>query len=137
MMIGIGMPSNQRRMPRPISRLHCLKDNGAGSSGFRHRSGAWSERAIAAGHEEEYRADTQLEASECFFGWGGCVMVGQTAGHSTAGAEPKTADSGKAQRRAAADKIKKMIRKCKADTKAIRQLDDEQLEYLKRLRKQP
>lgn len=69
-------------------------------------------------------------------------MVGEitgheSAGHSTAGGEPKTADFGKAQRRAAADKIKKMIRKCKADTKAIRQLDDEQLEYLKRLRKQP
>jgi acyl-CoA reductase-like NAD-dependent aldehyde dehydrogenase len=72
-----------------------------------------------------------------FFGWGGCVMVGQTTGHLTEGAEPKTAESGKPQRRAAADKIRKMIRKCKADTKAIRQLDDEQTEYLERLRKHP
>ena len=64
-------------------------------------------------------------------------MVGQTAGHLTEGAEPKTAESGKPQRRAAADKIRKMIRKCKADTKAIRQLDDEQTEYLERLRKHP
>jgi hypothetical protein len=72
-----------------------------------------------------------------FFGWGGCVMMRQTPGHLTEGAELKTAQSGKAQRRAAADKIRKMIRKCKADTKAIRQMDDEQTEYLKRLRKHP
>ena len=64
-------------------------------------------------------------------------MVGQTVGHSAGGGELKKTESGKAERRAAADKIKKMIRKCKADTKAIRQLDDEQLEYLKRLRKHP
>ena len=52
-------------------------------------------------------------------------------GHSDEGAtEPE-----KRQRRAAAHKIRKMIRKCKADTKAIRQLDDEQTEYLERLRK--
>jgi len=63
-------------------------------------------------------------------------MVGQTTGHLTEGAGPK-AESGKAERRAAADKIKKMIRKCKANTKAIRQLDDEQIEYLRRLRKHP
>jgi hypothetical protein len=44
--------------------------------------------------------------------------------------EPK-----KRQRRAAAHKIRKMIRRCKADTKAIKQLDDEQTEYLERLRK--
>src|SRR5262249_48376692 len=70
--------------------------------------------------------------SENVFGWGDCVMVGQTAGHS---AELNKAESTKAQRRAAAAKIKKMIRKCKADTKTIRQLDDEQTEYLERLRK--
>jgi len=64
-------------------------------------------------------------------------MVGQTTGHGTEGTKPKKAESGKAERRAAADKIRKMIRKCKADTKAIRQMDDEQAEYLKRLRKHP
>ncbi len=64
-------------------------------------------------------------------------MVGQTTGHLTEGAELKKAESGKAERRAAADKIRKMIRKCKANTKAIRQLDDEQIEYLRRLRKHP
>jgi len=61
-------------------------------------------------------------------------MVGQTTGHVTEGAGLK-AESTRAQRRAAAAKIKKMIRKCKADTKTIRQLDDEQTEYLERLRK--
>ena len=64
-------------------------------------------------------------------------MVGQTTGHITEGAGLKKAESGKAQRRAAADKIRKMIRKCKADTKAIRQMDDEQADYLARLRKRP
>ena len=47
------------------------------------------------------------------------------------------AEPEKRQRRAAAHKIRKMIRKCKADTKAIKQLDDEQTEYLERLRKHP
>ena len=47
------------------------------------------------------------------------------------------AEPDKRQRLAAAHKIRKMIRKCKADTKAIRQLDDEQTEYLERLRKHP
>ena len=61
----------------------------------------------------------------------------ETAGHVTGGAELKTAESGKVQRRAAADKIRKMIRKCKADTKAIKRLDDEQTEYLEKLRKHP
>jgi hypothetical protein len=70
-----------------------------------------------------------------FFDWGDCVMVGQTAGHVTEGAGLKKAESTKAQRRAAADKIRKMIRKCKADTKTIRRLDDEQTECLERLRK--
>jgi hypothetical protein len=69
-------------------------------------------------------------------------MVGEITGHASAGhltesAGPKKAEPGKAERRAAADKIKKMIRKCKANTKAIRQMDDEQTEYLKRLRKHP
>ena len=45
------------------------------------------------------------------------------------------AEPEKRQRRAAAHKIRKMIRKCKAATKAIKQLDDEQTEYLERLRK--
>ena len=49
--------------------------------------------------------------------------------------EEDAAEPEKRQRRAAAHKIRKMIRKCKADTKAIRQLDDEQTEYLERLRK--
>ena len=73
--------------------------------------------------------------SENVFGWGDCVMVGQTAGHLTGNAGK--AESTKAQRRAAAAKIKKMIRKCKADTKTIRQLGDDQTEYLERLRKHP
>jgi len=47
------------------------------------------------------------------------------------------ADPEKRERRAAAHKIRKMIRKCKADTKAIKQLDDEQTEFLERLRKHP
>jgi hypothetical protein len=55
------------------------------------------------------------------------------SGHSNeAAAEPD-----KRQRRAAAHKIRKLIRKCKADTKAIKQLDDEQAEFLERLRKHP
>ena len=55
------------------------------------------------------------------------------SGHvNESAAEPE-----KRQRLAAAHKIRKMIRKCKADTKAIRQLDDEQTEYLERLRKHP
>jgi hypothetical protein len=56
-------------------------------------------------------------------------MVGQTTGHVTEGLNK--AESTKAQRRAAAVKI----RRCKADTKTIRHLDDEQTEYLERLRK--
>lgn len=55
------------------------------------------------------------------------------SGHLNEGA----ADPEKRERRAAAHKIRKMIRKCKADTKAIKQLDDEQTEYLERLRKHP
>jgi flagellar biosynthesis chaperone FliJ len=65
------------------------------------------------------------------FGWGDCVMGRPISGHlNESAAEPE-----KRERRAAAHKIRKMIRKCKADTKAIRQLDDEQTEYLERLRK--
>jgi flagellar biosynthesis chaperone FliJ len=45
------------------------------------------------------------------------------------------AEPEKRQPRAAAHKIRKMVRKCKADAKAIKQLDDEQTEYLERLRK--
>ena len=53
------------------------------------------------------------------------------SGHLNEGA----ADPEKRERRAAAHKIRKMIRKCKADTKVIKRLDDEQTEYLERLRK--
>lgn len=45
------------------------------------------------------------------------------------------AEPEKRKRRAAAHKIRKMIRKCKADTKSINRLDDEQKEFLERLRK--
>jgi hypothetical protein len=45
------------------------------------------------------------------------------------------AEPEKRQRRAAAHKIRKMIRKCKAETKSINRLDDEQKEYLESLRK--
>jgi hypothetical protein len=62
-------------------------------------------------------------------------MVGQTADHLKESAELKRAESGKLQRRAAARKIGKMIKRCKADTKAIKRLDDEQKEYLERIRK--
>ena len=41
----------------------------------------------------------------------------------------------KRQRRASAYKIRKMIRKCKAETKSINRIDDEQKEFLERLRK--
>ena len=45
------------------------------------------------------------------------------------------AEPEKRQRRAAAYKIRKMIRKCKAEIKSINKLDDEQNEFLERLRK--
>ncbi len=54
------------------------------------------------------------------------------SGHLNEGA----AEPEKRRRRAAAHKIRKMVRKCKADTKAIKRLDDEQNEFLERLRKQ-
>ena len=87
--------------------------------------------SIAAGHKEDYRTGTQLEVGECS-SVGGCVMVRQTTGHVTEGAK---AESTKAQRRAAADKIRKMLRTLKTSKKVIKQLDDEQAEYLERLRK--
>ena len=59
-------------------------------------------------------------------------MVGQTFDHSNQGAEQQKAESGKPQRRAAALKIKKIIRRCKADTKTIKRLDDEQKELLEK-----
>jgi hypothetical protein len=62
-------------------------------------------------------------------------MMAQTVDHSNQGAEQQKAESGKPQRRAAARKIGKMIRRCKADTKSIQKLDVEQKEYLERLRK--
>jgi hypothetical protein len=90
-------------------------------------------QSIAAHPKEDYRSDTQLEASACFSVGGGCVMGRAISGHLNDGAtEPE-----KRQRRAEAHKIRKMIRKCKADTKAIKQLDDEQTEFLERLRKHP
>jgi hypothetical protein len=62
-------------------------------------------------------------------------MMGQTiAEHLNEGAEPSKAEQ-KLQRRAAARKIGKMIRRCKAETKAIKKLDDEQKEYLERMRR--
>jgi len=63
-------------------------------------------------------------------------MIGQTvADHLNEGAERTNARSEKLKRRAAARKIGKIIRKCKAETKAIKRLDDEQKEFLERLRK--
>ena len=55
-------------------------------------------------------------------------MMGQTvADHLNEGAVLK--------RRAASRKISKIIKKCKAETKVIKRLDDEQKEFLERLRK--
>ena len=63
-------------------------------------------------------------------------MVGQTlAEHLNEGAELRKAEHEKLQRRATARKIGKMIRRCKADTKAIKKLDDDQKEYLERMRR--
>jgi len=62
-------------------------------------------------------------------------MVGQTFDHSNQGAEQQKAESGKPQLRAATLKMKKIIRRCKADTKTIKRLDDEQKELLERMRK--
>jgi len=63
-------------------------------------------------------------------------MMGQTiAEHLNEDAELSKAEPEKLQRRATARKIGKMIRRCKAETKAIKKLEDEQKEYLERMRK--
>ena len=63
-------------------------------------------------------------------------MMGQTiADHMNEGAELSKAEPEKYQGRTGARKIRKIIRKCKAETKAINRLDDEQKEFLERLRK--
>jgi hypothetical protein len=63
-------------------------------------------------------------------------MMGQTiVEHSNEGAELSKAGPEKLQRRATARKIGKMIRRCKAETEAIKKLDDEQKEYLERMRR--
>ena len=63
-------------------------------------------------------------------------MMGQSiTGHLNEDAEQTKAGPERLQRRAAARKINKIIKKCKADTKAIKKLDDEQKEFLERLRK--
>ena len=63
-------------------------------------------------------------------------MMGQSiTGHLNEGAEQTKAEPERLQRRAAARKISKIIKKCKAETKAIKKLDDEQKEFLERLRK--
>ncbi|HEY6859811.1 MAG TPA: hypothetical protein VI358_08510 [Pseudolabrys sp.] len=63
-------------------------------------------------------------------------MMGQSiAEHLNEGAEQNKAKSENLQRRAAARKIGKIIKKCKAETKAVKRLDDEQKEFLERLRK--
>jgi hypothetical protein len=63
-------------------------------------------------------------------------MMGQTiAEHLNEGAELSRAESERLQHRAAARKIRKVIRSCRAETKALKKLDDEQKEYLERMRK--
>jgi hypothetical protein len=63
-------------------------------------------------------------------------MIGQTIiERLNDGAELNKAEPEKIQRRATARKIGKMIRKCKAETKALKKLDDEQKEYLERMRR--
>ena len=62
--------------------------------------------------------------------------MGQTiADHLNEGAEESKVGSKKLQRRAAARKIGEIIKRCKADTKEIKRLDNEQNEFLERLRK--
>ncbi|MGB7454392.1 MAG: hypothetical protein WBM51_01760, partial [Pseudolabrys sp.] len=56
------------------------------------------------------------------------------AEHLNEGAELTKARREKLQRRATARQIGKMITRCKAETKAIKKLDDEQKEFLERLR---
>jgi hypothetical protein len=55
--------------------------------------------------------------------------------HLNEGAELGNVKSEKLKRRARAHKIGKMIRRCKAETKALKKLDDEQKEYLERMRR--
>ena len=63
-------------------------------------------------------------------------MLGQTvADHLNEGGEQTSASSKKLKRRAASRKIRKIIKKCKTETKLIKRLDDEQKEFLERLRK--
>ena len=63
-------------------------------------------------------------------------MMGQTiAEHLNEGAELSRAEFERLQHRAAARKIRKVIRSCRAETKALKKLDDEQKEYLERMRK--
>jgi predicted RNase H-like nuclease (RuvC/YqgF family) len=63
-------------------------------------------------------------------------MMGQSiAEHLNESGEQNKARSEKLQRRAAARKIGKIIKRCKAETKAVKKLDDEQKEFLERLRK--
>ena len=63
-------------------------------------------------------------------------MMGQTiAEHLNEGAERTKANHEKLQRRATARKIGQMITRCKAETKAIKKLDNEQKEFLERLRR--
>ena len=63
-------------------------------------------------------------------------MMGQKiTEHLNEGAELSKIEPENYQGRTAARKIRKIIRKCKAETKAINRLDDEQKEFLERLRK--
>ena len=63
-------------------------------------------------------------------------MMGQRiVDHLNEDAELGNGESKKLRRRARASKIGKMIRKCKAETKALKKLDDDQKEYLERMRR--
>jgi hypothetical protein len=63
-------------------------------------------------------------------------MMGQRiVEHLNEGAELGNVKSEELQRRARARKIGKIIRRCKAETKALKKLDDEQKEYLERMRR--
>ena len=63
-------------------------------------------------------------------------MMGQRiVEHLNEVAELGNVKSEKLQRRARAHKIGKIIRRCKAETKALKKLDDEQKEYLERMRR--
>ena len=77
--------------------------------------------------------DAQFEVGECFR-----LRRLRHDGSNKAlneGAELGKAGPEKLQRRATARKIGKMIRRCKAETKALKKLDDEQIDYLERMRK--